>query len=147
MYDKTIFIVVTRGYMVREFLRSGFLGLLKDCNLRIVVLLMSPKDKPLPSYLREEFENKNVILRTIGEPKVTSFFGRAYRKFCELTALLVYSKTTWMYLRVGNARNVEKTGLRVCLASLVFGVLGKFAFLKNIVRFIDSKLSIDGGSM
>ena len=52
---KTVFIVITRGFIVRNILRSGILELLKKKGYRIVVFFQS-FGRPFPQYLIDEFE-------------------------------------------------------------------------------------------
>ena len=50
--EKTIFIVVARGFIVKTILRSGVLDELKKRGHRIVVLFFSVRGAPLPETLR-----------------------------------------------------------------------------------------------
>ncbi len=88
--EKTIFIVVARGFIVKTILRSGVLDELKKRGHRIVVLFFSVRGAPLPETLRSEFSAPNVSLEVVGHPR-RQFL---YRQFKKLTLSLVFNQQT-----------------------------------------------------
>ena len=56
---KTIFITITRGFIVKNVLRSGGLNELKKRGYRIVIFLAC---REVPEYIKDEFAGDQVIL-------------------------------------------------------------------------------------
>lgn len=138
---KTVFIVATRGYIIRNVLRSGVLDYLKH-DYHVVIFIMSRKGQKIPNYLSNEFADKNITLEEVWESSRNNFYDKIHRLFSQFTALLVYTKTTWVYVRIGNPDIVKKQSRWIFLKGLLFSFLGKFNFLKKLARFMENKLSI-----
>lgn len=130
---KTIFIVVTRGFIVRNILRSGVLKGLKEVGYKIVILF--PERGPIPQYLLDEFVADAVTVLSVKEkyPKGYSFFAR-------ITSLLTYSGSTWMYAKVGNKQKMERGFIWKYLEAVFYYPLSKISTLKRFVRFLELKL-------
>lgn len=96
----------------------------------------------LPEYLVREFANKNVILETIFEPKSNNFYNKIHRLFAEFAALLVYTKTTWVYIRIGSPEIIKRQSRWAYVKGMIFSFLGKFVFLKKLSRFVENKIFI-----
>ena len=86
--QKTIFIVITKGFITRNIIRSGVLEELKKSGARIVILFLNTRKKELPQYLVDEFADGQVIVEVV-PPQVTS---KAHRAFLFFSGLLVYNR-------------------------------------------------------
>lgn len=135
---KTIFIIVTRGFIVRNILRSGVLDFLKKSDNRIVIFMASTASA-LPDYLRKEFETEKVILHNIHEPNNGKIYRKIYSIFSRLCASLVYTETTWMYFRVGNTEKLKRAKFYSYIEKFLFSFLSRFNFLKTLARYIEKK--------
>src|SRR3989338_3806996 len=96
--QKTIFIVITRGFLIRNILRSGVLDYLKKTGCRIVIFFQVLKGEDIPQYLKEEFEDENVLIERVDDYLTDSFLDRVYRFFAKWSVFLVYSKSTLHYI-------------------------------------------------
>lgn len=134
---KTVFIVVTRSFIIRNILRSGVVNYLKQHGCRVVIFLQTLKGKDIPGYLREEFEDENVILEKIGQPSTDNFFDRFYRIFVRWTSLLVYSNSTWAYSKAGNVNSRSRMWFWKYVEKFVFSILTRMHFLKKTVRWLE----------
>ena len=141
---KTIFIVVTRGYIIRNVLRSGVLDYLKK-DYKVVLFVMAKKNSAIPDYLKQEFAGGNVILEEVYESERNNFYDRIHRAFARFSSLLVYTKTTWVYIRIGNPDIVKKESRWAATEGLFFSFLGRFNFLKKLVRWAENRLFIMDG--
>lgn len=137
MNNKTIFIVITRSFLIRNVLRSGVVKYLKQRGCRVVIFLQTLKGKDIPEYLREEFEDENVILEKIGQPLLNDFFDRFYKIFVRWTSLLVYSDSTWAYSKAGNVNSRSRMWLWKYVERFIFSILTKIHFLKRFVRWLE----------
>jgi len=137
--SKTIFITVSRGFIVRNILRSGVLEHLKHEGFRIVIFL-SGYSIEAPQCLQEEFGCKVV---TIGDISISRsrFKRRIYRIFTKLSSLLLSSKSTKFYSYLGNnKRNLLKNRYQRCATHFFSSILSKIPFLKKIIRYIEEKV-------
>ncbi|MCI0680112.1 CDP-glycerol glycerophosphotransferase family protein [bacterium] len=125
----TIFIIVTRGFVVRNILRSGVLDYLKKGAGKIVIFLYSSRGKEIPDYLRKEFEDGQVILENITE----SPSGRFHRKWRQIAALLVFNPAYRNVFYIAFNKNT----FFLFLEKLFFAPLGRISFLKTAARYID----------
>jgi hypothetical protein len=130
--QKTILIVVTKSFIIRNILRSGVLEHLKKSGARIVICLYDFRKQGLPEYLRKEFEDDQVVIEAITPFKKTKF----HRLFHLLTFLLVYSKNNRRIRYI----KYNKNPLGLFLEYLIFGLLSKVGFLKTVVRWIEKKM-------
>lgn len=138
--NKTIFIIITRGFLIRNILRSGVLKYLKQSGCKIVILFQTLKGKEIPEYLKDEFEDENVVFEKISSLSSHNFFDRVYRFFVKWTSLLVYSDSTWSYIRAGNVTNRKRMFFWKYIERFVFSILTKLHFLKYIVRVIEKNV-------
>ena len=132
--QKTIFITISRGFGVRNILRSGVLEELKRHGMKVVILFYSPREKELPEYLRKEFEKENVYLEVVDMPNKSKFRRRLWK----YTALLTYNKTNRKvrYAKYGTAMFL------LFFENLIFVPLSKLNFLKRFFRFIEQKIFV-----
>ncbi|HEY4524138.1 MAG TPA: CDP-glycerol glycerophosphotransferase family protein [Candidatus Paceibacterota bacterium] len=127
---KTIFIIIGRGSITRNILRSGVLAELKKTGHKIVLIFWNVRNQPLPDYLRAEFKDDNVILETVPGLKPAPL----YRRFGRLTSLLVYNnqireiRYLWGKRRLG----------WLFWERILFYPLSKLHFLKHLVRFFET---------
>ncbi|MEK7179074.1 MAG: hypothetical protein AAB727_02345, partial [Patescibacteria group bacterium] len=133
MNRKTIFIVITRGFIVRSILRSGVLEGLKDANYRIVIFFPTNR-KEIPDYLRREFEDEQVILE--GVPDVVA---RGYSFFPDKASFLVYTSSSWVYSQI-NLKRLQRSRFLKYFDIVFYGTLSKLHFLKTLVRFLERKI-------
>lgn len=134
--EKTIFIIISRGFIVRNILRSGTLHHLKERGYRIVVFFVS-FDRPIPQSLRDEFEDDQVIIIPVSEPTKNKVLRKIYRIFTKLAGLLVYTHSTQAYGKVGTITNLNRRKFWAHFERVVFTILSKISFLKTIVRFVE----------
>lgn len=138
---KTIFIIIGRGFLVRNFLRSGVLEILKKSSLRVVILFPLTKGhKDVPESLRSEFEGENVVIEGISRYSI----GGLYGLYARIVRFCVYSKTTWTYCLVWGKRSSkkERSKIRVYLERILVFPLSRIAFFKTIARFIEEKFFV-----
>ena len=136
---KTIFIVITRGFIIRNILRSGVLTELKKTGHRIVIFL-SVRGNKIPQYLKDEFEDKQVILEPFVEEKRNRAYVFIHHIFTKLVSFLVYTDSTWAYSQIGSDANLRRPRYRMFVERFVFGFLSRSKFLKRAARYIDRKV-------
>ncbi|MCG2694427.1 CDP-glycerol glycerophosphotransferase family protein [Candidatus Parcubacteria bacterium] len=142
---KTIFIVISRGTLVRNILRNKCFDILKNnSNLRIVLLFNNIFNTEPPKYLEEEFGGPNIFLEFVPN----KFKNRYERLFNSFTRFLVYTKSSIMVMQ-NKIEAIRKTNkITVYLMRGMFFVLSKINFLKTLARWItvrffqDDSLSI-----
>lgn len=139
---KIVFIVITRSFLIRNILRSGVIGHLKQHGCRVVIFLQTLKGKDIPGYLREEFEDENVILEIIKQPLANNFFDRFYKIFVRWTSLLVYSDSTWGYSKAGNVNSRSRMWFWKYVEKFIFSILTKIHFIKGIVRWLEKSIFV-----
>ncbi|MBI4118614.1 MAG: CDP-glycerol glycerophosphotransferase family protein [Parcubacteria group bacterium] len=130
---KTIFIVITRGFLARGILRSGVLDGLKKAGYKIVIFFPSQNGE-VADYLRKEFEDEHVILE--GAPDIHI---RGYSFFSWQTSFLVYSGSSWVYSQI-NLKRLQKAQYWKYFDLFFYGTLSKFHFLKTVTRFLEKKV-------
>lgn len=128
---KTIFITASRGFIVRNILRSGILDLLKKEGFRIVIFFSGTTEK-IPRYLLDEFQDPNVILENI--TKMPHVFG--HKRFAKIVALLVFSRSTWYHSQLGSS-NLRRSFFWKYTEILFSFVAGRAHFLKTFARFLE----------
>lgn len=129
---KTVFIIITRGFIVRNILRSGGLELIKKRNCRIVVFLLS-KEKETPEYLKKELEDENVVLHSIPDARST----RMHRAVKKITTFLLYTDSTKRYLKYGNKRMISRSRYKTYLNLLFVRIISLIWFLKPMMRWVE----------
>jgi hypothetical protein len=132
--QKTIFIPIARGFIVRNILRSGVLAHLKDAGYRIVIFFIH-KGMKVPQYLRDEFEDDSVIIECV--PPIDM---RGYSRFSRATKMLVYSDSSWEHSQMGNQRNLNRSFYWKYIERGASWVLSRFSVLKRIARYIEKKV-------
>ena len=137
---KTIFIVITRSFLIRNILRSGILDWLKQPGCRIIIFLQTLKGRPVPAYLTKEFQDENLIIERIDDYLSNNIFDRLYRFFVRQTSLLVYTDSTWSYSRAGNINSRQRMFFWKYIERFIFSILTKFHVLKTFVRFLEKKI-------
>lgn len=136
---KTVFITITRGFIVRNILRSGVLSLLKERGYRIVILFPKRRGSEVPQYLRDEFEDEQVVIEGVLEPRGK----RGYHFFSHVVKYLVYSKSTWTYEAIGSSKMRKNSGwVRYVRYALYFPVR-HIPGIKNLVRAIEYRYFVN----
>lgn len=138
---KTVFIVITRGFIIRNILRSGILSELVKRGHKVVVFL-TVRGSVIPEYLKKEFESTDVVLEAVKEPSRGRRFDSFQRIFNKLVSFLVYTDSTWVYSQIGNDVNLQRNKYKKFIERFVFGILSRIQFLKKIARFIDAKIFV-----
>ena len=131
---KTIFVVITRGLLVRNILRGKTLEVLKQQkNLRIVILIQNIYNAEIPEYLIQELGAENVIIEFM--PNVPK--NKLQRIFYTLTNYLVFSESSKFYIAERLELSKRISNFRFSLLSLVYWPLSKLSFLKKAVRRVE----------
>ncbi len=127
--EKTIFIIIGRGSITRNILRSGVLEELKKSGHKIVIIFWNVRNRPLPDYLRTEFAGLGVVLETASSPRSS----RLYRYFKRLTALLVYDP------QIREVRYILSGRWRwlLPLERLLLFPFVRLHFLKHLARWLE----------
>ena len=133
---KTVFITISRGFGVRNILRTDFLNYLKQNNTKIVLLFANIRKKEIPQYLLDEFKDENVYIENVSFPNKSKF----RRKFWALSRLLVYNKTDrkLRYLRRGKRTIIGD--ILLITENMFFSIVGRIHILKSFIRFIEQRL-------
>lgn len=132
--QKTVFIVISRGFIARNILRSGVLERLKNAGLKTVIFFDNGGGDNIPEHLRKEFEDDLVCLEIVPPLK-----RKGYARFAKLTSLLVSSRSTWQHSQIGNARNLNRAFFWKYVERAFFGTASKLHFLKTLARFIERR--------
>lgn len=134
---KTIFFIITRGFLARNILRSGILERLKKANIRVVIFFpLYQGNSEISKELQQEFASEHVILEGVIDTKT----GLFYRKiFLPVISYLVYTKTTWTYSLMGNNKNKKRSNFFAYLERFTLGWLGQAVWLRSFARWIDQK--------
>ena len=132
---KTVFITVSRGFIVRNILRSGVLRVLTENNFRVVVFL-PVVNEPIPDYLQKEFAGPDVVLEGVIQPP----FLRFHSFFKHLTAPLTYTEATAAYREIGNERLIDRSPWKSTFERFLYSLLSRLTFLKFLVRFIEYRI-------
>lgn len=130
---KTIFIVVARGFIMRNILRSGVLKYIKKANTKVIIFIHGKKDGYIPNYLKEEFIDTNTEIIALTTPRFGKIKNKLYYIFCKLEKWLVFSKNMW------TVRKARTSDSRLWIKGPIFLLLNKFYFLKKIARYIEYK--------
>lgn len=127
---KTIFIIISRGIIARNILRSGVLdNILKDENVRVVLMLPSAA----PEYFKKEFEHPRIILENTGEGSIS----REHHAFLYFLHNLVYTKSTRLLSKYGTYRTGGKNIVLYYLEYAFFAIASRINFLKKVFRFLE----------
>lgn len=136
---KIFFIIITRGFIIRNILRSGVLTGLKKQGHKIVVFLCV-RGGQVPDYLKQEFEDKQVTLEVSQEPSQGPWADRFQRVFSRMVAFLVYTDSSWAYGQIGNEKNLNRKRYKKLIERFIFRILSRIHFLKRVARFLDRVL-------
>jgi UDP-N-acetylglucosamine:LPS N-acetylglucosamine transferase len=131
--QKTVFIVITRGFIIRNILRSGTLRHLLDAGLRVVIFLPLREHSDIPDYLRKEFAIPGVVLEGVVEKRI-----RGYSTFARSASMLLYTNSTRAYSRIGNQANLRRSWFSRSLENGVYSLLSLSGGLKRLVRYIEN---------
>ncbi len=132
---KTIFVIISKGLLVRNILRTSLLRRLSaDKNNQIIIIFPeSTRGVGIPDYIRSEFETGNVKIE-LAKHKVLRRWERLFNMFI---FKLVFSKSTRLYLQY-HINEKKRTGkISYFLQWLVFSPLSKIKWLKKMIRKID----------
>ena len=135
---KTVFLVITRGFIIRNILRSGVLSHLTRKGVRVVIFFENVRGKPLSQALKKEFESGMVVVESPDEFKrKPSLRTMLYSVFRLTASFFVYSETTWFYSRFGNKKNLNRWIGFAYIERFFFSLLSKFPFIKGAARFCE----------
>lgn len=142
---KTVFIIITRGFIIRNILRSGILDFLINEKIRVVLLFANVKNLSLPLSVYEDFSHPQIIIEVLSPDKnIYSLKDNLYSLFKKMAAYLVYSDSTRIYSQSGNKRKLSRHIFWAHLERFVYTPLSKLDFLKSFVRYIEQKLFREG---
>ncbi len=136
-WNGTIFIVITRGFIIRNILRSGVLQCLKNAGFRVVVFLDTDNALPIPEYLKKEFEDGTVRLERIASMKA---HVRGHNRFANITPMLISSKSRWMHSNIGNDKNKARAFFWKYIEFFFFSIASRFHFLKTWARYVEKMM-------
>lgn len=136
---KTLFLVITRGLLVRNIMRTNVIKKLVDHgNIRIVVMFPNVLKKELPAYFIEEFKNDNIVLEVI--PNAT--FRQGARIFNNFTSKLVFTRSTRIYTKYHINNEKRMSLIPYIFHSTFYTILSQFTFLKRIARWMSNKFFV-----
>ncbi len=144
---KTIFIIITRGFIVRNILRSGVLSrLLQQPEIRVVLLFANVRGKTLPESIRKEFADPRITIEVLPPDmkEERTIKNRLYSRFSHYVAYLVFSPSTWMYLKSGTADQLGRHIFWAHVQRLIYAPLSKMKFLQRLVRWIELHIFYQG---
>ncbi len=133
--QKTIFITASRGFIVRNILRSGILNLLKQDGFRIVVFFNSAAGE-IPQSLRDEFEDSQVALENVRCPARK----RGHVRFARITAFLIPSRSTWYFSQIGSSANLNRAPYWKYVELFISNLVGRIGILKTVMRAVEQYL-------
>lgn len=137
MRQKTVFLILTRGFLLRNILRSGVLSQLTNAGIRAIVFLpLYAKDAEIPASLRAEFEGPLVQLIGVKERPL----GRVYKLFSHLTKFLVFTQTTWSFCLISVKNDKQRSDRLAYFQKWIYTPLSKLTWLKRLVRAIEFHL-------
>lgn len=132
--NKTVFIIITRGFLVRNMLRSGVLRLLTEAGVRVVVFFpLLGETTEVPASLRNEFEGPMVHIVGVREVPL----GRIHKIFAQLVKFLVFTQSTWTYCLVSVKNDRQRPDVLAKAERWIFSRLSRWMFLKRLSRFME----------
>lgn len=140
MQKKTVFIVVTRGFIVRNILRTGVLSKIRAKGVRIVIMLAT-MGRELPHELQSEFERFEGV-EVIGVPDVRlgSWRGKVHRVFIFFASRFLYSGSSRNYILIGNSRKLKRSAAAAYLDTALYFILGHIPGRKRIARWMEQNV-------
>ncbi|OGL72415.1 hypothetical protein A3D72_01100 [Candidatus Uhrbacteria bacterium RIFCSPHIGHO2_02_FULL_57_19] len=130
---KTVFIMLSRGFVARNILRTDTFRLIAErSDLRIVLFV--PRN--IPDYFREEFVRyPNVVLEESDDLE----FGKFRKKVFEpMLQKMVYSDTARFFMRYGGrSTKANKSALSAWLGHLGATLIAKLPFFIPAFRWIE----------
>ncbi len=132
---RTILIMLSRGIVARNILRTGVLDiLLSDPDVRLVVLV--PPN--IPDYFRKDFDHPRVILEESEEVR----YGLFHRKvFAPVYQKLVYTETAKFFMRYGGRiPKGNKSPVAAFFGHIGASIISRMPFLKPIFRELEFHL-------
>lgn len=129
---KTIFITISRGSLIRNFLQTGVIQKILDKNFRVVILTPHYDD----SEAFADYQHENLVL----EPLIVSKNIRLHRLMYEIFTGAVYNPTTKVRYRYSFCGKKPKAYLYLPRL-ILFGSLRFIPGFKKFIRFIDAKIN------
>ena len=142
---KTIFILINRSFLTRNILRSGTLELLKKAGHRIIIFFDAEK---MPDYLRDEFEDDQVILYALRAGQR----GRIHKRINIMKRYLIVTRNIKLNIRYykdekhettlpsGIISRAEKSKVKIFFVLGIAHVLSRLPFLKSVFRWVEVAL-------
>lgn len=129
---KTIFITISRGSVLRNFMQTGVVKKILDKGFRIVVLTPHYNEPEIfADYLRE-----NLIL----EPLITSSKIKFKRLMYEIFTGIVFNDTTRVRYKYSFCGKKPRTYLYIPRL-ILFASLSFIPGFKKLIRYIDEKIN------
>lgn len=126
---KTIFVSVFSNFVVRNILNTGFLKLLTDANLSVVLLVPSREE----NYLRESFGSRNVLVEGLEIPGLT--YGKSLAGF--VSRALVNTNTVDIFLKLRLDFKKLSNILQYALSKAISFIFGGSKLAAAILRKCD----------
>jgi len=137
---KTTFLVISRGLVCRNLLRTGVIEYLLKEPDSSVVLLFPKRSAPLPDYLFHEFSDERIHIEEIEEHSYSPFMARIWIPFVNN---FVYSRSTNILARDGSAKVKPVPRWWYPFHRILFSFLSKFDSLKSGVRFLEKNFFVE----
>lgn len=129
---QTIFIMLSRGIVARNILRTDVFKILREARDVRLVIFVPPG---MPQAFRQEFSSERVILEECNEP----VYPRYRKAFEAILQKLVYTDTARFFMKHGGRwtkkRNKNKIG--AIAGNLGAELISRMTFLKRPARFIE----------
>lgn len=124
--QKTLFIIISRSFIIRNILRSGTLDLLKKSGHKIIIFFPA---KETPQYLRDEFEDGQVKLFSI-----SIIANSVLTRFSRLINYLIYTKTT----KERVLYHLGRSGFpRAHFRLLLLNIISRIPFARPLFRWLE----------
>jgi len=134
---RTFFVVVSRGLVSRNLLRTGIpQKVLEQADTKLV-LLFPKRSIPIPDYLYTEFADPRIVLEEIEEYSYSPFVSKIWMP---LVNNFVYSESTDILARDGSAKVRPVPSWWYPFHKRFFSVISKPDWLKKITRWLEEKV-------
>lgn len=129
---KTIFIMLSRGIVARNILRTDVFKVLREAPDVRLVIFVPPE---MPEDFRHEFASEQVILEECNEPT----YPRYRKAFEAVLQKLVYTDTARFFMKYGGrwTKKRMKNKLNAVLGHLGASIISRLPFLKRPFRWVE----------
>ncbi len=129
---RTILIMLSRGIVARNILRTGILGILLARQDVRIVLLVPPN---IPDYFRKDFDHPRIVLEESEEVRYGLFHRKIFSPFYQK---LVYTETAKFFMKYGGRiPKGNKNPVGAFLGHIGASVISRLPFLKPVFRRLE----------